>query len=348
MADPRCPAEGTGRDSSRKRIFAPRSSAPRAPSPSCGGWSWGRCFSSRAVVLLVAAFLGVTMYRYAHPPAAASQETPDRLFLAYKDVSFPSADGVPLSGWWIEGTGGLPVLVLCHDLGESRASLLGLAARLAEQKYPILLFDFRGHGASGGASSFGVLEKRDLLGAIDWVSSQPKVDAGRIGVVGVGMGAYAAILAASERPQIRSLVLDSPYPDAPGEFLAAGMPPGMMRGWVASWSEFVYDVWYRVRAKDESAGRRVRDLSERNLLFLAPGGVERSASDARAMYDSVSETRHNFKNLQLLKATRTTALYGEDREKYDQEVIRFFASYLPPVPRGELPAGGSVVSPPAH
>ena len=291
-----------------------------------------------AAVAAVLGGLGIALYRHAHPPRVSLQDTPANLFLSFQDVSFPSSDGVTLNGWWIEGTEGLPVLVLSHDLGDSRADLLGLAARLAELKYPILLFDFRGHGASAGASSFGILEKRDLTGAVDYVATRRQLDAARIGVVGVGMGAYAAILAAVERPQIRCLVLDSPYPDAPSEFLAAGMPQGALRRWITSWSTFVYDVYYRVRASDDSAARQIRQLSDRNLLFLAPKEKGRAAGEARAMYDSVSEARNNFKNLLLLNATRTTALYGEDRSRYDDEVIGFFRSYLPPVPRGEAPA----------
>ncbi len=145
-----------------------------------------------SVVLVVSGVLGVLLYRHAHPPRLTSEETPESLFTRYEDASFTSSDGVSMSGWWIPGREKAPALILCHDRGASRASLLGLAARLSAESYSVLLFDARGHGKSGGTSSFGVLEKRDVIGAIDWVGSNTKADATQIGVFGVGMGAYAA------------------------------------------------------------------------------------------------------------------------------------------------------------
>src|SRR5262249_25395285 len=151
-----------------------------------------------------------------------------------------------------------------------RTSLMGLATSLAEPGYSILVFDFRGHGASSGTSSFGVLEKRDLLGATDWIGAHTKADGTRIGMVGVGMGAYASILAAAERPQVRALVLDSPYADAPSEFAATQLPPGLLHDAIARWSRGIYDLVYRVHSSEENAATPLRTLGDRDLLFLAP------------------------------------------------------------------------------
>jgi pimeloyl-ACP methyl ester carboxylesterase len=288
-----------------------------------------------SVALAVSGVLGVLLYRHAHPPRIPSQETPESLFTKYEDASFTSSDGVPLSGWWIPGQEGLPALILCHDRGASRASLLGLAARLSAENYPVLLFDARGHGSSGGTSSFGVLEKRDVIGAIDWVGSNTKADGTRIGIAGVGMGAYAAILAAAERPQVRCLVLDSPYPDAGTEFAASSLPAGFLRSVLTGWSRLLYDLAYRVHSSNETAALHVRELNTRDLLFVAQKDREPVVLAARGLYDSVSEARNNFKNLELLPATRTKTLYGEERERYDTALIAFFRSYLPPSPRTE-------------
>src|SRR5213594_1886279 len=76
-----------------------------------------------SVAFAVSTGLCVLLYRHAHPPRIASQETPESLFTKYEDASFTSSDGVPLSGWWIAGREGLPALILCHDRGASRSSL---------------------------------------------------------------------------------------------------------------------------------------------------------------------------------------------------------------------------------
>lgn len=305
------------------------------PKPQTGTWrlvrraGLGAAVFLGSVAVVVAAFLAVQLYRHAHPPRMVSPETPAGVFTHYEDVAFSSSDGVALSGWWIPGGQGLPVLVLCHDRGGSKASLLGMVARLSGEGYPIFLFDFRGHGASGGTSSFGTLEKRDLLGAIDWVESRPGRAGSRLGIVGIGMGAYAAILAAAERPRARCLVLDSPYQEASAQFAVASMPAGVLRRIAGGWARLLYDTVYRVSSTEEAAARRVADLSDRDLLILAPRGEPIVAEAARSMYDSISEARHNFKNLELLEATGTGPLYGKEREIYDARLAGFFRSYLP-------------------
>ena len=142
--------------------------------------------------------------------------------------------------------------------------------------------------------------------------------------------AVAAILAAAERPQVRSLVLDSPYPDAGTEFAASALPPGFLRSVLTGWSRLLYDLAYRVHSSKETAALHVRELNTRDLLFVAPKDQEPVAAAARVMYDSISEARNNFKNLELLPATRTKTLYGEERERYDAALLAFFHSYLPP------------------
>jgi len=56
--------------------------------------------------------------------------------------------------------------------------------------YHVLTFDLRNFGESErrGVYTGGWLESRDLLGAVDWLAERPGVDAGRIGVVGFGVG----------------------------------------------------------------------------------------------------------------------------------------------------------------
>ncbi|PZS00663.1 MAG: hypothetical protein DLM69_06190 [Candidatus Chloroheliales bacterium] len=76
----------------------------------------------------------------------------------------------------------------------------------------MLLFDFRGHGKSGGKhSSIGYKERRDLYAAVRYVKSRPEVDPERIGVIGVSMGAATAILTAAECAAIKAVVADSSF-----------------------------------------------------------------------------------------------------------------------------------------
>jgi hypothetical protein len=73
----------------------------------------------------------------------------------------------------------------------------------------------------------------------------------------------------------------------------------------------------------------VASLRDRDLLFLAPKTLEPVSESVTRLYESVPEDRNAFKNLEILPATRTTSLYGADRDLYDRELIGFFRSYLP-------------------
>lgn len=72
--------------------------------------------------------------------------------------------------------------------------------------------------------SFGLAERRDILGAVDWLMAQG-FHAGSIGVLGVSMGAASAIGAAAEDPAIGALVADCSY---------AEIEPPMQRHWSAA------------------------------------------------------------------------------------------------------------------
>src|SRR3989442_10007386 len=101
-------------------------------------------------VLLCAAGAAFLLYSVTHPARDRERIDPADLLLRAEDVTFRASDGVLLSGWLVKGAPRAPVIILCHDLGGSRSTLLGSAVSLNRAGYPLLVFDFRGHGGSGG------------------------------------------------------------------------------------------------------------------------------------------------------------------------------------------------------
>src|SRR5438046_256353 len=94
-----------------------------------GGSTWSS--GPRLVILILLVALAVPtacalalIYSIAHPPRDKQAVDPADFLLTTEDVSFQSTDGVPLSGWFIRGKPGGTVILLCHDLGSSRASLM--------------------------------------------------------------------------------------------------------------------------------------------------------------------------------------------------------------------------------
>jgi pimeloyl-ACP methyl ester carboxylesterase len=160
----------------------------------------------------------------------------------------------------------------------------------------------------------------------------------KIGVLGIGMGAHAAVLAAAERPEVVCLVLDSPYWSVSASFGRARLGGGKLARWLTPPASLLYGIVYGVRPEDESAARGLPRLADRDVLLLAPRDEETVAADVRGLYDALPEARQHDKNLILLAATRTTPLYDEDRARYDQVALTFFHSYLPVAPPVAAPA----------
>ncbi|MFB9203901.1 alpha/beta hydrolase [Nonomuraea spiralis] len=119
------------------------------------------------------------------------------------------ADGVPLVGDLRvpEGAGPWPGLVLTGPFTGVRDQVTGLYAdRLTRRGYATLAFDHRNWGESGGQprgqeDPQGKLH--DLRAAVSLLRSRPEVDAGRVGVVGICLGAGYALRFAAFDPRVR-------------------------------------------------------------------------------------------------------------------------------------------------
>jgi pimeloyl-ACP methyl ester carboxylesterase len=132
--------------------------------------------------------------------------------VSVEDVWFPSRDGVRLHGLFMAGRSGFPVLLVCHGYFKSVAEPFRMACALNRLGYHLLLIDFRACGRSEGRfTTLGYREVLDVLGAVDYLRARLPDRA--IGVMGISMGAVAAVLAARECPDMRAMVVDSAYAD---------------------------------------------------------------------------------------------------------------------------------------
>jgi len=148
-----------------------------------------------------------------HPARLPLDRSPDEVGIErYEDVSFVTADGLTLRGWYVPSENGAAV-VLGHGHAANRTQLLPEAGILAQHGYGVLLFDWRAHGESGGdATTLGDRERQDLGAAISFVAARPEVDPGRIGALGFSMGGAAVTLGAARDPRVRAVVIDAAYP----------------------------------------------------------------------------------------------------------------------------------------
>lgn len=101
-------------------------------------------------------------------------------------------DGVRLGASYLPGPATAPAAVLLlHGFGANRRkpAYAALADGLADVA-PVLSLDLRGHGSSGGASTFGDREEADVCAGGAWLRAFGHE---RLVVIGLSMGATAAI-----------------------------------------------------------------------------------------------------------------------------------------------------------
>lgn len=99
-------------------------------------------------------------------------------------------------------------VVFCHGIASDHRQMLPSALRLVEKGFAALVFDFRGHGRSGGIVD-GDLDA-DVKAVLETVMDEPELRGRPVAVVGHSMGARAAIVATSDVPIKAAVFLAAP------------------------------------------------------------------------------------------------------------------------------------------
>lgn len=148
-------------------------------------------------------------YTSIRPPKIISMVTPADLGLDFEHVSFKTADGITLSGWFIPSqTEQAKTIILLHGYPADKGDILP-ALSFLNKKYNLFLFDFRYLGQSGGTySTAGARETADLLAAIAYLKSR---GINEVGVWGFSMGGAVTLMTAPHAPEIRAIVSESSY-----------------------------------------------------------------------------------------------------------------------------------------
>ena len=170
-------------------------------------------------------------------PRLAHQRTPADVGLSAQSVRLPTAEGKTLFAWFVPVPGQLaaPAVVVMHGWGANASLMLPALAPLHAAGFAVLLLDARCHGQSDDAA-FTSLPRfaEDSEAGLDWLRQQPSVDSQRLAVMGHSVGAGAALLCATRRPDVRAVISLSAFAH-PREimrtFLAEAHIPYLVLGW---------------------------------------------------------------------------------------------------------------------
>jgi fermentation-respiration switch protein FrsA (DUF1100 family) len=142
--------------------------------------------------------------------------TPDKLGLAYQEVTFKTQDGLELYGWFLPAKGpALGTILQLHGNAENISTHFASLAWMPARGFNVFIFDYRGYGGSEGSPSLEGVQL-DIDAALETLLARDDIDKTRVVMYGQSLGgALAAYYVAhtERRDRIRALILESAFSD---------------------------------------------------------------------------------------------------------------------------------------
>ncbi len=281
------------------------------------------------------------VYKASSPPRRPYLVTPERFALLSDrglkatDETWTNRDGTTTRGWLLRGAEGAPAVVLLHRYGTDRSWFLNLGVKLNEAtNFTILWPDQRGHGETPPVerTSFGAREANDAQSAIDYLrtlkTAQGRALVGNnVGLYGVELGAYAALLAAAHDPaKVKSIVLDS-VPASPAALLSAVVKEntGLNNDLLGRLTNYGAHIYYLGGFENTPACEVAATLTGTPTLLLtgADAGYLRDSTIALAACFPKQPNVEIISDLPLTGYNLASAP-GAQGEAYDRRMIDFF------------------------
>jgi len=282
------------------------------------------------ITLAVAGVFGVSAnvgWQLTHPVRQLIDTTPQSVGLSFEDVVFNSrGDGLKLKGWLIPAQGSNKTVILANGYRKNRLQNdvpgLSIAQALAAKGFNVLMFDFRNSGESEGEiTSIGQYEVQDLLGAVDFIKTQPEISK-QIVLLGFSMGASTAILAGAREPAVTAVIADSPFADLKN-YLNTNL---------SVWTELpsvpfnqaffmVVPSLTGLRAESVSPINEIKNLGSRPLLLIHGEG------DVDIPIENSEKLQRTYPNAELLRVPGATHVknYATDPGLYLSTVTNFLS-----------------------
>ncbi|HMA34822.1 MAG TPA: alpha/beta fold hydrolase [Chloroflexia bacterium] len=317
----------------------PRTTSRARYSARAPGWyRYGRALRrillicASVVLLIWLGYPSMMVYLTLHPARHPSQTDPRSLPFPVEPVAFPAVDGVTVRGWFGRAAADAPVILLGHGYPANRDQMIPEAAFLYAAGYSVLLFDWRGWGASdGGMTTFGVHEVDDLSGAMNYLQARPDLRHPRFGGLGVSMGAGLMLLGAAHDHRLAAVVCDSTYERiAPmfGQWGGLGLTIWPYHLTFPPLAEPTANLLLDGRLADLDPLRQAAAVSP-SALLLVHAAQDHNGLTPLAGAQRIYAAARAPKALWISPRGDHATIYAANPVEYQQQVLRFLATYLP-------------------
>lgn len=220
-------------------------------------------------------------------------------------VWFNSADGTRLNGWYFESQTkpATATIIFFHGNGGNITNVGWMGQRFAKHGFDVLLFDYRGYGASEGvaASESGLYADGDA--ALAFVTNQKGIRPEQIILYGQSLGTAVAADVAL-RGNFAAVVLESGFSSA-SSVAASALP------WLPRWLHFIG------KNRFESARKLV---NVRSPVLIAHGDPDWTipTAEARLLFAAANEPKKL-----LIVPGAGHVVFGSAGEPYLSQVEKF-------------------------
>lgn len=263
-----------------------------------------------------------------HRPKIGNLQTPASLDtpLVFDDLRLRANDGFPISAWYIPADNADKAVVLMHGIGALRSDVLAVAEFLHEGGWAVIMPDMRGHGESGGHTTYlGLREWRDVEACLNFLINERGIPRDRIAGMGLSMGTAALLHAAAHELPLRALVLDAPFASMRVMALAAVPQRGERIDRIAL---ALFDLWGRF-----DLGASLDDASPQGLMpglrlpILCFHGEDDSVIPVTESADLLSGYAGPSERIVVPNADHVQS-HMALRRAYEQKVLEFLTATL--------------------
>jgi alpha-beta hydrolase superfamily lysophospholipase len=227
-----------------------------------------------------------------------------------ESVWFNSADGTRLHGWFFKSQSApaTATVIFFHGNGGNIGNVSWLGQRFAKQGFDVLLFDYRGYGASDGVAARESDIYADGDAAVDFVKNEKGARPERIVLYGHSLGT-AIVADVASRRQFGAVVLESGFSSA-SSVATSALP------WLPRWLHFLG------KNRFESARKLA---SVKSPILIVHGDLDRTIppGEAQLLFTAANEP----KKLMIIHGGGHT-IFGSLGEPYLTQIDQFIRESL--------------------
>jgi len=220
-------------------------------------------------------------------------------------VWFKSADGTRLNGWFFKSRSNpaTATIIFFHGNGGNVTSVGWMGQRFAKHGFNILLFDYRGYGASEGVAAGEANLYADGDAAVAFVINEKGIRPEQIVLYGQSLGT-AVVADVASRGKFGAVVIESGFSSS-SSVAASALP------WLPRWLHFIG------RNRFESARKLT---AVKSPILIAHGDPDRTipTTEAHLLFASANEPKKL-----LIVPGAGHVVFGAAGEQYLNQVEQF-------------------------